>query len=88
MIAPRGVGCAFNHEGQNITITSGLVKEDVSDDITSEGSRRTDDGYRFTKYVDNGVWITVEGPDETANKQTAEEVESKLSILKHETSSA
>lgn len=88
MIAPRGLGCGFNHEGQYITITSGLIKEDLSDDISSEGSHRTNDGYRFTKYVDNGVWITVEGPDETANKQTAEEAERKLRTLKNETSSA
>ena len=91
LLTAAGVGCQYTVEdtGQLIFILSGLSTEEAKKNVANgleDGSKPDDKhGYRFINYVDNGVWIIVQGPNEAANKQTADEVESKLKALKDQT---
>ena len=89
LITPLGVGCNYTNGNQIIFVTSGRLMDDANsagDNAPKIGSHSYDKtGYRFIKYIDDGIWITVQGPDERSNEQTAKEVEGKLRTLKDQT---
>lgn len=94
LMTAAGVGCRYTVEntGQSISIVAGLSTEEAKKNEANrleDGSWPDDKhGYRFVNNVDNGVRIIIRGPNETANKQMAEEVEGKLRALKDQTPSS